>query len=498
MTAAVLPERPGFGWLVRHELRLVLRDRSATSVVRRVLALLVLMLAPVAIGVFFAWNLRRSPAVPVAGFGLVLAANVGLVLVMLSGACVYVLRAFHDRGDLDLLLSAPIPPARVLAAKSVAIHAAVALPLLVLSAPFLIVSAFLGHPGWLGASVEIIVTAMVATSLAFVITAALFRAVGSRRARIIIQVSGGLFAATVAILGQAPSFAPGSLDGLQARFSGRPMAPFDWPARAIFGAPLPLVGMVAFGIVCAVAASRMAARNLAEATPVADADAAIVAKAGRYRFRAGLLPIILLKELRLLWRDPELLSQLALQLAYMIPAVALIFSGGGGVSPARLAATSVIFAGLLSSALAWLIICGEDAPELIDSAPVTKAIVARAKLLAACVVPIAILVTPLAIIASSSIRGSLIALVFCLAAAVSAALQQAWASQPQRRITFRFRRKGSLLLAAGEYVMAASWSAAAAAFIQHLQWAVLPALLSVVIMLVSRSARSTGRETRFA
>ncbi len=476
--------RPGsFTWLVRHELRLAIRDGGGAGRRARTIALLVLMAVPLLIGVTVAITLRDAPAVPEASLSGVTAAVAALFFILLSGACVYVLRSFHDRADLDLLLAAPIPPERVLAAKSVAILASVVLPMLVLTAPFVVTSAIVGHPGWLGGSAMIVIAGGFATALGFVVAGLLFRAVGPRRARVMIQIGSGGFAAFVAFLGQTPTFAPKLFERLTGS-AVPPPTPLDWPARAVFGAPLPLLALTALAALAMSWATRMAARGVAE---ISSAAAVPVSAARPARaFKSGLARILLVKELRLLWRDPELLAAIALQFAYMIPAFGLIFAGGI-VSPGRLAAGMVLFAGLLPSSLAWLTICGEEAPELLAAAPVPVEAVIRAKLIAACLPALVVALVPLTLIALSEARAALIVMPFCLAAALGAAIQQFWIGKPQPRRAFRRRQRGSMLLAISEYVMAGGWSVAAGMSVSGSQWALVPALLATAVLLVSRN-----------
>jgi ABC-2 type transport system permease protein len=265
-----------------------------------------------------------------------------------------------------------------------------------------------------------------------------------------------------------------------------PPPPLDWPARAALGSPLPLLALIGVAVAGAGGAARVAARRLADANP-ADAGPVRPAAAGahRRRFRAGSPRTLLVKELRLLWRDSELLSSIALQLAYMVPAFALIFSGGG-VSPGRLASACVLFSGLLASSLGWLTICGEDAPDLIASAPVAPAEVARMKILAACTIPLAMVTIPVLITLFQDSRAGFAAIVLCPVAAVTAALQQGWSGKPQRRKAFRFRQKGSLLLAVSEYVMAGAWSATTAALVSGSPWAAATAVVALLVLAASR------------
>lgn len=468
---------PGLPWLVRHELRMALRDGRGSTAARTALLVLVL-LVPTVVGALLAWSVRDVPDLPRPAFGYVSAASAALVLLLLSGAGVYVLRRFHDRSDLDLLLSAPVPPRRVFAAKAIAVHTSVSLPMLVFVGPFLIASALFGHPGWLGGIIVIIVAAVIASSLAFIIASLLFRFIGARRGRTTIQVASGAFAAFVAVAGQAANFAPDLFYGVTGRFAAPPPAPFDWPARAVFGDPLPLLAMVLLALGFSMLAARVAVDDLGQPEQFAPP---VQRQRRSMRFGAGHYRILIGKELRLLGRDPELVSVIALQLAYMIPAFGLIFAGGH-VSPARLAAATVLFAGLLTSSLAWLTICGEDAPELIATAPVSADLLLRAKLVAACL-PALVLVMPAALaIAALDPGAALVAALLCPVAAYGAGIQQHWAGQPKPRRSFRFRQKGSMILALSEYAMAGCWAASASLVVNGSLLAGLPAAGAAIIL----------------
>jgi ABC-2 type transport system permease protein len=470
-------------WLVAHELRLWSRDGRHIGWVGRAIAMFILLLLPIGIGIRLAFMVKGAPDLPPGALGPLNAASLALTLLMVSGASIYVMRSFHDRGDLDLLLSAPVPPARVMVAKSLAIHASVALPMLFLLSPFAIASALLGHPGWLGGLVMILVCAVVATSLAFVLVAALFRLLGPRRGRIMVQIGGGLFAASVAILAQVPNLAPRQWREVMKAVAVPPLPPFDVPARAALGAPLPLLLLIGLAVLAATAAARLAARRLMDNGPTTAVPVTRRHRNSR-QFRAGSPMALLQKELRLLWRDAELLSSVALQMAYMVPAFALIFSGGE-ISPARLAAASVLFSGLLASSLGWLTICGDDAPDLIATAPVAPRLVLQMKILAACLIPLALVMIPLAIVLANDWRAGLVALLLAPLAAALAALQQHWAGQPQNRKAFRSRQKGSLLLAVSEYVMAGAWSATAGLLIAGSPWAAATAVLALAVLALS-------------
>ena len=491
----------GFAWLVRHEVRVAWRggSKAAKTRVQALLArapLLLLATIPALVGTLLAWALRHLPGAPspklLAAFSVMFAA---LFLLMVFRAASQVLRSFNERGDLDLLLSAPIPRARVLAAKATGIYAAVGLPFMILLAPFIVASAVFGHWRWLGVLVMLGVASVLATSLAFVVARLLFRTMGVRRARAVIQVAGAALAGAAFLASQAVNFAPQSTRGAMQVLRALP-PPFDWPARAAFGGLGLLLFFVALAAAAAWGATRYAAANFGEAAaaPVARQRTA------PHRFRGGAMRSLIVKEWRLLGRDPELLSQVLLRLVYLVPVVLLIFRGdASGVFPApRFAAAGTVFAGMLAASLAWLTVCAEDARDLIDAAPVRATTVARAKLLAACLPPLAVLAVPVLLLAARDAWAGIVLLAVGAFAAVTGATLQAWFGKPAPRSAFRRRQQGSLVLGVGELALAASWSGVAALLTRGSPWALAPLLLAATILAGANAAREASRGPRGA
>lgn len=490
----------GFAWLLRHEVRLALRGTGRrTRWLARAGPLLLLAAVPAAIGIALAIGLasavRRDPHVVAADtlLGPIGAGVGGLLVLMVSTAMVVVLRTFHDRGDLDLLLSAPLPPARVLAAKAVGVTITVAAPFVVLVAPFAVTSAGLGFPRWLGALAMVAVDATLATALAIALAGVLFDTIGPRRARVAVQLAAAAIGGTVFLLSQAQSLAPGLAHHLYAAVLRPWPAPLDWPARAAIGQPLPLAAMVALAVVATWAAARAGARHLAAAS---DTGArATTARTTVVRFRAGLTRIVVAKELRLIARDAELITQVALRLIYVIPMAALLVRGRHGVDPGpAIAAAATAFAGLLASSLAWIVVAAEDAPDLLAAAPRDPAAIGRAKLIAATLVPVALVaVAALAGAAAAGAWPAAVTLAMGMVAAVSAALLQAWFGRPALRSAFRRRQAGSFAVAVGEIVLAGAWSGTASLLVRGSVWALAPALLAGLIMAGAIEARAAGR-----
>src|SRR5439155_299015 len=101
---------------------------------------------------------------------------------MLSQALESVTRGFYARGDLDLILASPVSAWRLFAVRIMAMAAAVGLQALVLAAPFVNVLVWLGGAHWLGAYAVSAALALDAVAVSVLLTVALFRAIGARRA----------------------------------------------------------------------------------------------------------------------------------------------------------------------------------------------------------------------------------------------------------------------------------------------------------------------------
>lgn len=102
------------------------------------------------------------------------------------------------------------------------------------------------------------------------------------------------------------------------------------------------------------------------------------------------------KEWKLLARDPWLISQTLMQVLYLVPPALMLWVNFGSQAElsAILAPVVVMAIGQLAGGLAWLTICGEDAPDLIATAPVGPLALTWAKVKAVLVI-IAALVAPI-------------------------------------------------------------------------------------------------------
>ena len=197
------------------------------------------------------------------------------------------------------------------------------------------------------------------------------------------------------------------------------------------------------------------------------------------------------KELILLRRDPWLVSQTLTQLLYLIPPALLLSHNFGNSAGAMVVVTMVLVTvgGQLGGALAWLAISGEDAPDLVTTAPLPGAAVVRAKV-EAVMAAVALTLGPLVIgFALFSPYHAVFAAVGVLIAATSTVQIQLWFRAQARRSNFRRRHTSSRLATLAEAMTSFSW-AAAVGFAAAGTW--LAALSAVTALLILAGARAVS------
>ena len=169
------------------------------------------------------------------------------------------------------------------------------------------------------------------------------------------------------------------------------------------------------------------------------------------------------KEWTLLRRDPWLVSQTLMQVLYLLPPALLLWRNFGDQGDALvvLVPVFVMAAGQLAGGLAWLAVSGEDAPDLVATAPISDRNVLRAKL-EAVIGAIALVLSPVVLVlALSSLYYALVASVGILVAAASATLIQLWFRKQAKRSQFRRRQTSSRVATFAEAFSSISWAATA-------------------------------------
>jgi ABC-2 type transport system permease protein len=194
------------------------------------------------------------------------------------------------------------------------------------------------------------------------------------------------------------------------------------------------------------------------------------------------------KEWTLLLRDPWLVSQTLMQILYLLPPALLLWRsyGEGPGALVVLVPVLVMAAGQLAGGLAWLAISGEDAPDLVATAPVPRGHIVRAKI-EAVLGAIAIAFIPfIAALAFVSVYGALVAALGILAAAAAATGIQFFFRKQATRRYFRHRQTASRFATFAEAFSSISWAAAAALAAGGTWFALAPAAIGLCIIFAAR------------
>jgi ABC-2 type transport system permease protein len=502
--------RASIPWFIAHELRVTWRTwfqrrrrkQRRFNVPVPVVVGIILAVATGALGVPIAISLRDTEFVATPLVAFIIDAGLLLMLsLMLSQTLVSAVDAFYERGDLDLLLSSPVPPARILAVRAVAMAIQPVLLFGGLVLPFVLPLALLGHPAILAALPMIAALGLFSTGIGLAISIALFSVIGPRRTRTVAQVMAAVVGAAFIIVAQIPTLLGD--DDRSDRLTGSWLVDLltadsfpafaRWPAEAVFGAPVPLLVFLAIALLTFVAVAAWVGRRFARDAAAASGADTVRSRKGRdtARFGGSLARATMAKELRLLRRDPGLLSQVLLRVFYLVPLAVVILTDSGeseAFAPAVAAGAASLLAGQLAGSVAWIAISAEDAPQLLASAPHPIRAFWRAKLATALVVP-AVLIGPLMIaFAFMAPWPALIGLLSAAASAWSAAMINLWLQKPTNRTEFRRSWSSTLganLLELATSISFAAFAGMAAAGLPYAWFALAAAV--VVILLARRS-----------
>ena len=300
------------------------------------------------------------------------------------------------------------------------------------------------------------------------LTLALVRLLGARRTRVLAQVLGAVAGALLFLLSQSYSmFSHGADAGAAERTLRRlvaspwlaPDSPLWLPGRAVLGDPLPTLGMALLGIAAFALTvgrtHRFFVHGLQQAASNVRA-AARPAGAVRLQFRRSLFDTVVVKEWRLIARDPHLISQVLLQLVYLVPMLFLVLRNNDAPGPAIGAGLALLCSSLTSS-LTWIIVGAEDAPDLLQSSPAAGRIVKLAKLAASVMPPLLLVTLPLLwLLVRATLAGLLIGFVV-VGAVLSAALIVNWLGRPVKRSDFKMRGKENFLCVVMEGINTLCW-----------------------------------------
>ena len=493
-------------WFAHHELRLAWRDLVAMLTAGKRGRERIVVLAILAFALFlhgFAWKVVAPYAQvtfpPDRETLLVVTGSAFLSwTLMMSQAMESATRAFYARSDLDLLMSSPAPTRAIFALRIGAIALTTCALAVMLIGPFIDVLAWTGGVHWLSAYGVLLAMAAAATALAVGLTVFLFGTLGPRRTRFIAQVVAAIVGAVFVIGVQAVSiFTYGNLSRLDAFRSQAVMdiapdidSPFWLPARAAMGdvPALLLVLVLAFGLL-ALAVAVASRRFGLYATAAASLGMGPVRQKRRHFFReASPAAALRRKEWMLLARDPWLMSQTLMQILYLIPPGLLLWRNFASQTGAlaMLAPVLVMAAGQLAGGLAWLAISGEDAPDLVATAPVPWRALVRAKIEAVIGAVALVLAPVILVLALASPATALITAVGVLVAAACATAIQLFFRAQAKRSHFRRRQTSSRAATFAEAFSSIGWAATAGLAAAGDSLAVSAGALALIVVVVAR------------
>ena len=467
-------------WFARHEVRLAWREWLAMMAAGR------WKKRNIAIGLVVFAALMHLPAYAVIGRFADLQAPLDkstLIVItstlflawalMLSQAIESVTRVFYARADLDLIMSSPVKLDNVFSIRIASIALSVVAMALLLSTPFVDVLMIGGGVRWFAAYGVVVAIGLSAAAIAIAVTIVLFRLIGPSRTRLVAQILAAIIGAGFVIALQiaailsygtlsrfavltsdaAAAFAPG-LDSLM-----------WWPARAALGDGEALLLLLAGGLVLLGAVMAVFSPRFADTAVSVSAHATPAHRGTRATpFRSGSRQQALRwKEFMLLRRDPWLVSQTLMQLLYLLPPALMLWRSFSDSSAAIVLITPVIVmaAGQLAGGLAWLTISGEDAADLVATAPLPPSRVIRAKI-EVVLIAISAIFAPLvaALVFASPLQAAVTALGVVTAAASSTSIQL-WFRVQARRSQFRRRQTSSRLATFAEAFSSIGWAATA-------------------------------------
>jgi ABC-2 type transport system permease protein len=413
---------------------------------------------------------------------------------MLSQAIESVTRVFYARADLDLIISSPVRLANVFSVRIAAIALTVIAMALVLSTPFIDVLVIGGGIRWFAAYGVVVAIGLTAAAVAIAVTIVLFRLIGPSRTRLVAQILAAIIGAgfvialqIAAILsyGTLSRFAVLTSDAAAA-FAPDAHSIIWWPARAILGDSEALLLLLAGSFTLLGAVMAIFSPRFADTAISVSASGAPGHQTSRGRaFRVSSRPHALRwKEFVLLRRDPWLISQSLMQLLYLVPPALMLWRSFSDNTLAIVLVTPVIVmaAGQLAGGLAWLTISGEDAADLVATAPLTPSRVIRAKI-EVVLIAIGVIFAPLvlALVFASPLQAAVTALGVIIAAASATAIQL-WFRVQARRSQFRRRQTSSRIATFAEAFSSIGWAATAALALTIPAIAPFPGLMTACIL----------------
>ena len=490
-------------WFARHEVGLFWRDWTALLLRgkprRKIIAGLALAVFVIGMHVV-AWltvtgSVDLAATDPKAIYVFISGCALVSLCLMVSQSLESVTRAFYARADLDLILTSPAPSARIFTIRILAVALTSVVMSGLLAAPFFNVMAVTESPVWLLGYAALLSMAAIATAISLTIAVLLFRTVGPKRTRSIAQILAAVIGAGFAIAMQLIAVLYfGNLSRLSVLTAPEVTAvlpdtgsPLWIPARSLSGDVVATLVFTLAGFALLALSIRAYSGRFAE---LALSTAGVREQSGTNRrqpsgFRSrSMRQTLRRKELMLLARDPWLLSQTLMQMLYLlVPAVLLWRNYGADIGAVIVVVPVVVMAsGQLAGGLAWLAICGEDAPDLVQTAPMQPRAGLRAKI-EAVLIGVGIVVAPLLLFLAIIDPFAALVTAICLILSASAATaMQVWFRAQAKRSHFRHRHASSKIATFAEAFSSICWAGAAALFAIGNWLAPVPVILALMVL----------------
>ncbi len=483
-------------WLAGHEVRLQIRGSLLGRAGGRVLVLAIAGGIQL-LGILFASSLLRLRLrIPISDPLLTASVIIALTAaLMMAQAVQRATEVLDGQADLGWLLSSPVPPRRVLAVRLVSVAFSVVFNWLLLVAPIANGLILLGHAGAWRVYPVVASVALVATAAGFGLTFSLLRAIGPRRTRAVANGAATIIGASAFLAGQSRTLlTPHARDAVWAALmpahGASPEGIGWWPARALIEGGWRLEGLALIGLSATALASLglqqwFASGALAGIT--ADRGSVADPLARLRPFQEGMRRTLLQRDLRLLRRFPGLAGLSIYYMIYLLPAVIVLWRGGGDQSDRALAAAPVLTAGELARLFVSACVLGDDGREMVDTAPVTHRMVLWSKLAAAGIGVAAVMYVPvlgLAMVLPTAVPAMIAGLTGVVLCNLLLGL---WRPAPIRRTDLRRGQKGwgGLVNVVGLFFSGA-WSTATWFALRSSPWAALPAGAAVLLLMLVR------------
>ncbi|MGB3769241.1 MAG: hypothetical protein WA947_22005 [Phormidesmis sp.] len=380
-----------------------------------------------------------------------------------------------ERGDLDLLLSSPISGRVIFAVRLLSVTLTVFAGFCLFAVPASLLAILIGLPQLLGIYPALIGICLMATSLGMLVTLGLVRILGARRSRTWVQILN-LVTTLVVLLGfQLPNFLQTSrfdLSELQQRAQSwvAPGSPLEnilgvesrlwFLARTIWLDPAAVLLTVVVSSAIALFTIYTLAQSFVQGTQQSTTRTRRAHTREGAILKDGFNRVVLTKEWRMMRRSPYIISQAALQVLLVLPLTWVVLQGGSGsFSIDRAASFATPFlGGQLTYAFTYVCLSGEEAADLLKSAPVAVGALRWRKQLAA-LIPVWTLLFPVFALLIWQGYAWLPGLFVTIGASFSASFLRLWNSRPvARKEMFRQRQLGKTDLLLGLLESGSTWT----------------------------------------